>query len=131
MALGSMAYALSSEFDYSRTVRLPLVGELHIVGILVPITLFSLGLFVCCMACHGELARMKPHPRYLTQFYVMVSVGGAVGGVMVGLIAPHLFNAYYELPIALVATGVMVTVDAAGMVNGVDGVDCSVSNHFW
>jgi len=62
---------------------------------------FGASLFVCCMACHGELARLKPHPRYLTSFYVTVSLGGAIGGVFVGLIAPNLFHAYYEFPIGL------------------------------
>ncbi len=110
VALGSMAYALGQELDFSRTVKLPIIGQLHISGIVVPIMLFSLGLFTCCMVCHGELARMKPHPRYLTQFYLMVSVGGAVGGILVGLIAPHFFNAYYELPLGLAACAVMVVI---------------------
>ncbi len=62
---------------------------------------FAAALFVCCMACHGELARLKPHPRYLTGFYVTVSLGGAMGGIFVGLVAPNLFHAYYEFPIGL------------------------------
>ena len=65
------------------------------------IGLFALSLFICCMVCHGELARRKPHPRYLTGFYVTVSLGGAVGGLFVGLVAPGLFRAYYEFPIGL------------------------------
>ncbi len=62
---------------------------------------FAASLFVCCMVCHGELARLKPHPRYLTGFYVTVSLGGAIGGLFVGLVAPNLFRAYYEFPIGL------------------------------
>ena len=65
------------------------------------IGLFTLALFVCCMVCHGELVRLKPHPRYLTGFYVIVSLGGAAGGLFVGLLAPNVFHAYYEFPIAL------------------------------
>src|SRR5262249_23286864 len=65
------------------------------------ITLSALSLFVCCMVCHGELSRLKPHPRYLTSFYVIISLGGAAGGLFVGLIAPNLFHAYYEFPIGL------------------------------
>src|SRR5579875_654967 len=110
VALGSMAYSMSSDLDFSRTIKLPIFGQLHISGLAIPIMLFSLGLFTCCMVCHGELARMKPHPRYLTQFYLMVSAGGAAGGVLVGLVAPHLFNAYYELPLGLVACAFMVIV---------------------
>ncbi|MBI3069284.1 MAG: hypothetical protein HYY79_10540, partial [Betaproteobacteria bacterium] len=39
----------------------------------VAIPLYAAGLFVCCMFCHGELARLKPHPRYLTTYYLMIS----------------------------------------------------------
>lgn len=66
-------------------------------------------LFVCCMVCHGELSRRRPHPRYLTQFYLMISVGGALGGLFVALIAPRIFNEYLELPIALVGCAALVT----------------------
>src|SRR5581483_4323879 len=89
VALGAMAYGMNSEFDRASSFKLPLLGQIHVPGISVPIALFSMGLFTCCMACHGELARMKPHPRYLTHFYLMVSVGGAAGGVLVGLVAPY------------------------------------------
>jgi hypothetical protein len=65
------------------------------------ISLLAIALFVCCMVCHGELARLKPEPSRLTGYYVMISVGGAVGGLFVGLVAPNLFNAYYEFPIGL------------------------------
>lgn len=107
VALAAMGYGLGSDLDVS-TVKLPLLGQLHFSGLILPITLFSLGLFTCCMVCHGELARMKPHPRYLTQFYLMVSVGGAIGGLLVGVAAPHLLHAYYELPLALGACAVIV-----------------------
>ena len=73
----------------------------------VPIAAFSLAFFVCCMFCHGELARLKPHPRYLTGFYLMLSVGGAIGGIFVALIAPALFDAYYEFPIAIGLCGLL------------------------
>ena len=66
-------------------------------------------LFVCCMVCHGELARMRPNPRYLTQFYLMVSVGGAVGGLFVALIAPRIFQEYWELPVALITIAALAT----------------------
>ena len=62
------------------------------------ILLLSVALFTCCMFCHGELARRKPHARELTSYYLMLAVGGALGGVFVGLAAPLLFNQYLELP---------------------------------
>lgn len=65
------------------------------------IALCSSILFLTCMVCHGELAALKPAPRYLTGFYVSLSLGGALGGLFVGLIAPLVFNAFYELAIGL------------------------------
>ena len=68
------------------------------------VALFSIGLFVCCMFCHGELAAMRPAPRYLTRFYLMVSLGGALGGFFVGFVAPRVFPTYYEFGVGLVLT---------------------------
>jgi len=61
------------------------------------VVLYSIGLFVCCMVCHGELYRLKPEPRYLTAFYLMIAAGGAMGGFFVAVAAPLLFKDYYEL----------------------------------
>jgi SAM-dependent methyltransferase len=69
------------------------------LSMLKTIAAYSAAMFVCAMVCHGELASLKPHPRYLTGFYVSLSVGGALGGLFVGLIAPNFFNAYYEFPL--------------------------------
>lgn len=66
------------------------------------VALYGIGLFVCCMFCHGELVSRKPAPRHLTRFYLMVSLGGAVGGLLVGLIAPVIYSWYWEFPLALV-----------------------------
>jgi hypothetical protein len=76
----------------------------------VVIGLFAFALFVCCMVCHGELVRLKPHPRHLTGFYVIISLGGAAGGLFVGLFAPNVFHAYYEFPIGLILCAVMSAV---------------------
>lgn len=65
------------------------------------IGLLSASLFVFCMVCHGELVRRKPPLRHLTLFYLMLSLGGALGGVLVGLVAPAVFSAYFELPLGL------------------------------
>ena len=72
------------------------------------------GLFFCCMVCHGELVRLKPHPRYLTLFYTMLSVGGAAGGIFVALIAPNVFSGYEEFPIGLGLCSIL----AAGVLLG-------------
>jgi SAM-dependent methyltransferase len=111
---------------YQRTIYLPLLAialiamgtrlwsggwRLHLVP---TIAIFVASLFVCCMVCHGELVRLKPHPRYLTGFYVMVSLGGATGGLFVGLLAPNLFNAYYEFPIGLALCATLAAITVIG-----------------
>jgi SAM-dependent methyltransferase len=67
------------------------------------ILVFTVGLFVVCMFCHGELARRRPGPRHLTLFYLVVSLGGVLGGALVGIVAPVTLPGYLELEIALVA----------------------------
>jgi hypothetical protein len=57
--------------------------------------------FVIAMACHGELARTRPHAKYLTGFYVALSFGGMLGGLFAGLIAPFTFSWIAEYPILL------------------------------
>jgi hypothetical protein len=76
----------------------------------VAIPLYLTGLFICCMFFHGELAKIRPAPRYLTLFYLMVSLGGALGGLFVGLIAPRIFPTYYELGLGFVLTAILAAV---------------------
>jgi hypothetical protein len=59
-------------------------------------------LFILCMACHGELVMRRPTGRYLTRFYLLISLGGVAGGAFVGLIAPNIFTTYVEFPVLLV-----------------------------
>ncbi|MGQ0545811.1 MAG: spermidine synthase [Betaproteobacteria bacterium] len=99
------------------------------LGLAVP--LYLAGLFVACLFCHGELARLKPDPAHLTRFYLMISLGGATGAVLVAILAPLLLKGYFELGIALIAlsglllwdlnrkiiwAGVAVTLVTAGLV---------------
>ncbi len=74
------------------------------------VPLFSAGLLIVCMTGHGELARLRPHPRHLTGFYFCLSVGGALGGVFAGLVAPRIFNSLFELPLGLVLCGLLAFV---------------------
>jgi hypothetical protein len=57
--------------------------------------------FGICLLCHGELARQRPHPRYLTSFYLMIAAGGALGGVAVALAAPRVFDTFAEWELAM------------------------------
>jgi SAM-dependent methyltransferase len=65
------------------------------------VTVYAGGMFVCCMVCHGELYRLRPDPRQLTGFYLMIAAGGALGGLFVAVIAPMIFTGYYELHIGV------------------------------
>lgn len=58
--------------------------------------------FVITMMCHGELAASRPAPEHLTSFYMWISAGGAIGGILTGLAAPHLFNWLLEYPLLLI-----------------------------
>ena len=55
-----------------------------------------------CMVCHGELYRLRPSPRHLSAFYLWVSAGGVLGGIIVSLVAPHVADTYIEYPLALI-----------------------------
>ncbi len=76
-------------------------------GLEVLIFFLVLGFFWTAMVCHGELARDRPSPRHLTEFYLLMSVGGVVGGVFNGLVAPMVFLGVWELPIALFFAGLV------------------------
>jgi hypothetical protein len=71
------------------------------------VALYCGGLFICCMVCHGELYRLKPDPRHLTGFYLMIAAGGALGGLFVAVAAPLLFTDYFELHWGLFLCGVL------------------------
>ena len=73
-----------------------------VLDVSLAVPLYCVGLFCTCIFCHGELAARKPASGELTRFYLMISIGGAFGGVFVGLVAPHIFASLYELPLGLI-----------------------------
>jgi hypothetical protein len=77
---------------YQRLADLPL-------GLMLLI--YNGGLFIACLMCHGELARLRPHPRQLTGYYLAISAGGALGGAFVSIVAPLIFTRYLEFGISL------------------------------
>ncbi|MGE5524436.1 MAG: fused MFS/spermidine synthase [Rhodospirillaceae bacterium] len=107
-------------FDHPRWYRRPVY--LASIAILLPFMawagdtlelwlaapLYAAGLFVCCMFCHGELYNLRPAPRHLTSFYLMIAAGGALGALFVGLGAPALLSGYYEVEMTLVACAVLL-----------------------
>lgn len=86
------------------------VEDLTDLGEWIAVAIYCGSFFIACMVCHGELAKLKPHPEHLTNFYLMIAIGGALGGMFVAVIAPRVFNSAYEIPIGLVATSILVVV---------------------
>ena len=68
------------------------------------LTLYFAAMFGACMICHGELVRLRPSPKHLTEFYLLMSAGGALGGVLVSLVAPRVFTTFYEWNLGLLAS---------------------------
>jgi hypothetical protein len=68
------------------------------------VILHLLFFFVASMACHGELARRRPQAADLTEFYLFISIGGVIGGIFAGLLAPVIFSTVLEYPILIVAS---------------------------
>lgn len=60
--------------------------------IVTEVTLYVGAMFACCMVCHGELVRLRPHASRLTAFYLMVALGGVGGGLLVSVVAPRVFG---------------------------------------
>ncbi len=81
-------------------------SELH-YRLALQLAVFLPALFVGCLFCHGELYRLRPDPARLTAFYLTISVGGALGGLLVAVVAPLVFNGYYELGLGLAMLAVL------------------------
>jgi len=107
----SFIICFDSQRWYQRAVFHPMLGAAAFValavlcsptaGITIQIVSYSMLLFAICMLCHGELVKLKPHERDLTSFYLMVAIGGALGGIFVVVIAPWLFTGYWEFHLAI------------------------------
>ena len=106
--------AFQSEAFYRRALFAIAAGILAPIACVVPSASVSMSIanqlwlylaaqFVACMVCHGELARSRPSPKYLTTFYLTIAGGGALGGVFVALAAPRVFTEFSEYPIGLAA----------------------------
>ncbi len=114
-------------FDHPRWYFRPLAIPLAVICIGVTITImnrqitlgdlpihyqigiYCLAIFSGCLICHGEVARLKPDPRRLTGFYLAISFGGAVGGILVSLVAPLVFSGYWELHVAFALLALLVS----------------------
>jgi hypothetical protein len=85
----------------------PLIDALNLRWkLLLPVA--SATLFLGALSCHGELVRLRPDPRRLTTFYLCIAAGGALGGILVGVVAPVIFSGYWEVPLGLIAALVLI-----------------------
>lgn len=105
---------------YDRSIFIPLLLAACLLGLLmlqIELTLsiyvqvgsYLVIMFIGCMVCHGELYRLRPNPLLLTRYYLFISFGGAVGGIFVALVAPLIFNDYFELHLSWVALLIVAT----------------------
>lgn len=95
-------------YERSRNALLPLAmfiavvrmaeGTVNETGL---VFIYILLLFCTCMVCHHRLAADKPSPEKLTEFYLMMSLGGVLGGIFAGVLAPAIFDQVWEYPLAL------------------------------
>jgi SAM-dependent methyltransferase len=97
ISLAAMTYMLRADMKFQTAPK---------------IAVFCASLFICSMSCHGEAAALKPHPRYLTSFYLMISLGGAIGGMFIGVIAPYCFPLNLEFPIAMLVSAALILIAA-------------------
>lgn len=96
LSVGALVYLLHQ--DYAN-VELPLAYQIGV---------YTSAMFACCMVCHGELVRRRPAAQQLTIFYLFFAFGGALGGVLVSIIAPLLFDGFWELHLVLIAIAALV-----------------------
>jgi spermidine synthase len=89
-ALFALGCGVVCYFLTQRSLRLPL----QVAG-------YSLTLFAACMTCHGELHRLRPTAQHLTRYYLFIAAGGALGSLLVAVVAPLVLSDYYELQIGL------------------------------
>lgn len=98
-------------FSGERTYDRPIWGSLFVVaasclilleffgasfGIVTVILAYLLVLGCVCIVCHGEVYRLRPAPGKLGAYYLLIAAGGALGGALVSVVAPLVFDRYWE-----------------------------------
>lgn len=77
-------------------------------GFMTELVVHFSAMFLICMVCHGELARLRPGTSNLTEYYLLMSAGGALGGLAVSLVAPFIFKTFMEWSLAIAFGFVLV-----------------------
>jgi hypothetical protein len=119
-------YLLSFVLTFSRkqiyrrgffVILLFVATEMWFLNTLIPTTNYMLEIILYCfllfsaaMVCHGELYASRPSAAHLTRFYLMVSIGGALGGFFVSFLAPLIFRDYWELCLGIAVIWILITI---------------------
>jgi hypothetical protein len=121
MAFGGRDYSGLPVMLPALALALAMVATYQNVGFITEfqysLPLFMGGLFFICLYCHGLLNATKPHPSRLTEFYILVSLGGALGSLAGSMLAPLLLKGEFEMPITLALVGAMIAWQARDRVN--------------
>src|SRR5204862_7761755 len=92
-----------------------LVDKDHQFDLWLQLGIYLSGLFVACMFCHGELYRSRPQARHLPAFYLTISAGGGLGGLLVSVVPPFGFNGFLSPGVGLVAFAPLASVRYASL----------------
>jgi hypothetical protein len=76
--------------------------HLAVLPIWALVGVHTLNLFLVALLVHRLLAMERPPTEYLTEYYLLLSVGGVCGGIFNALIAPVVFSTILEYPIVIV-----------------------------
>ena len=87
---------------------LPVAAVTSVLRVPVQVVAYSGFLFCFCLLCHGELVRLRPGARHLTLFYLVIALGGALGGTFVSIGAPALFPDFWEFHSAILAGWIVI-----------------------
>lgn len=99
------------------SAALGIVGSMVLLALPVQVPLSALvllslwTLFFGGLLCHRDLAVTRPPPRDLTGFYLLVALGGALGGVLNSLVAPLVFDSLAEVPLTLMGLALLLHAD--------------------
>lgn len=80
----------------AQKMAFPSLDTMLLIGIHLGVFFFS------AMTCHIQLAQSRPHARHLTEFYLIMSLGGAIGGFFNAIIAPQFLAIPIEYVFALI-----------------------------
>jgi hypothetical protein len=69
---------------------------------LLQLCVHLLAFFFTALICHQALVSRRPDASQLTEFYLLMSLGGVIGGSFNAFLAPVIFNGVWEYPLVMV-----------------------------